>query len=250
MLADPLALTIACFAVFIAGVSKAGFASAASFVAAPLLTMVVEPAVALAVLLPVLMTIDLASVRAYWGRWHRPSVILLCLGALPGVILGALVYRASDPDVIRFLIGAIALSFLAFQILRRSGWIGMSDWEAPRWLGVATGGIAGVTSFVSHAGGPPVTIYLLHRNITKTEFQSTTVVVFWLVNIAKAGPYAALGLFDSALLLTSAALIPVALLGTWVGVRAHRLVPERIFFGVTYTLLAFAGSKLILDGIT
>ena len=250
MLADPTVFAVACLGVFIAGVSKGGFGSGASFVAAPLLTIFVAPAVALAVLLPVLMVVDLATLRPYWRKWHAQSALLLCLGALPGVALGALIYRASDPDVIRFLIGTIALAFLAFQLARRRGWGAGSVWQAPRWLGLTAGSIAGFTSFVSHAGGPPVTVYLLHRSLTKTEFQATTVLVFWLVNIAKVGPYAALGLFDAALLWTAAALAPVALFGAWVGVRAHRMVAEHVFFGVTYGLLAIAGTKLIYDALS
>ena len=34
-----------------------------------------------------------------------------------------------------------------------------------------------------------------------------------------------------------AMLAPFALLGAWLGVVAHRLVPERAFFGITYLLL-------------
>lgn len=250
MLADPTIFAVACLGVFIAGVSKGGFGSGASFLAAPLLAIFVEPAVALAVLLPVLMAIDLATLRPYWRRWHGPSALLLCAGAIPGVALGALIYRVSNPDVIRFLIGTIALAFLAYQLARQRGWGVGARWQAPRWLGLTAGCVAGFTSFVSHAGGPPVTVYLLHRTLTKTQFQATTVLVFWLVNIAKAGPYAALGLFDAALLWTSAALVPVALLGAWAGVRAHALVPERAFFGVTYGLLAIAGTKLIYDALS
>ena len=250
MLADPTVYAVACQGVFIAGESKGGFGSGASNVAAPLLTIFVAPAVALAVLLPVLMVIDLATLRPYWRKWHVQSAWLLCLGALPGVALGALIYRASDPDVIRFLIGTIALAFLAFQLARQRGWGAGSVWQAPRWLGLTAGSVAGFTSFVSHAGGPPVTVYLLHRNLNKTQFQATTVLVFWLVNIAKVGPYAALGLFDATLLWTAATLAPIALRGAWVGVRAHRMVPERIFFAVTYSLLAIAGSKLIYDALS
>lgn len=249
MLADPLIFAVACLGVFIAGVSKGGFGSGASFLAAPLLAIFLDPAVALAVLLPVLMVIDLAALRSYWRRWSAGAAALLCLGAVPGVALGALVYRASDPDLIRFLIGAIALGFLGFQLARARGW-GGGAWQAPGWVGLLAGSVGGFTSFVSHAGGPPVTIYLLHRALSKTEFQATTVLVFWLVNIAKVGPYAALGLFDAGLLTASAALVPVALLGAWAGVRAHRLVPERLFFGVTYLLLAIAGTKLIYDALS
>ena len=40
-------------------------------------------------------------------------------------------------------------------------------------------------------------------------------------------------------------LAPFALLGAWIGVKAHHLVPERLFFALTYVLLVVTGVRLI-----
>lgn len=71
--------------------------------------------------------------------------------------------------------------------------------------------------------------------------------VFGAVNLAKAVPYALLGLFTTETLIANLWLFPFALLGAWIGVAAHHLVPERVFFAITYVLLTRAGSKLIWD---
>jgi uncharacterized membrane protein YfcA len=44
-------------------------------------------------------------------------------------------------------------------------------------------------------------------------------------------------------------LAPFALLGAWLGVRAHGLVPEPAFFALTYVLLTVRGFALIWDGL-
>jgi uncharacterized membrane protein YfcA len=59
-----------------------------------------------------------------------------------------------------------------------------------------------------------------------------------------------LGFFTTETLLANVLLAPAALLGTWIGVRAHFLVPERVFFAITYVLLVGTGSKLIWDALT
>ena len=46
------------------------------------------------------------------------------------------------------------------------------------------------------------------------------------------------------------ALAPFAVLGAWIGVKMHFMVPERAFFALTYVLLILTGSKLIWDGLT
>jgi uncharacterized membrane protein YfcA len=93
-------------------------------------------------------------------------------------------------------------------------------------------------------------MYLLSQRLTKTAFQATTVLVFWAVNIAKAVPYAFLGIFTAETLWANVLLAPAALIGAWLGVKAHRIVPERVFFMITYVLLTITGTKLIWDALS
>ena len=74
-------------------------------------------------------------------------------------------------------------------------------------------------------------------------------MIFWVLNVVKAVPYAFLGLFTWQTLQANIALAPFALLGTWIGVRLHRVIPERWFFATTYVLLSITGAKLIWDGL-
>ena len=243
-------LAIAIPAVIFAGVSKAGFGSGAAFAAAAILALYLDPGQALGVMLPILMLIDAATLRPYWNRWNWADARLLILGAVPGVALGAALYRVAPPDTIRLLIGAISIAFVAWQVAQRTGYLRPPSRRLPPRAGLAAGVATGFTSFVSHAGGPPATVYMLSQKLSKTEYQATTVLVFWAVNIAKFIPYAWLGLFTAETALADLVLAPFALLGAWGGVVAHRLVPERAFFTLTYVLLALTGAKLIFDAMT
>jgi len=137
-----------------------------------------------------------------------------------------------------------------WQIGQKRGVIRVSAYPLPRWAGALAGVTAGFTSFVSHAGGPPAAVYLLSKGLNKTQYQATTVLVFWIVNIVKFIPYAFLGMFTPQTAMANLVLAPFALLGAWLGVKAHRMVPERLFFALTYVLLTVTGAKLIWDGVT
>ncbi len=247
---DPMFFAIAALAVVFAGVSKAGFGSGAAFAGATILALVLAPGTALALMLPLLMLIDVASLRPYWKRWSARDVGLLTLGGLPGVALGAWLYRSVDADAMRLLIGAISVGFVIWDLWRRRHPEGAVRAPLPAWAGGLAGLVAGFASFVSHAGGPPAAVYLLSRRLGKTEYQASTVLLFWLINIAKFVPYAFLGMFTWQTLLMDLMLAPFALLGTWLGVRAHFFLPPRVFFAVTYVLLLVTGTKLIWDGLT
>jgi biotin operon repressor len=79
-------------------------------------------------------------------------------------------------------------------------------------------------------------------------FTATMAVFFFAVNLSKWGPYAWLGLLDVRNMITSLALMPIAPLGVWVGVRiAHRIDPV-LFYRVVYTGMLLTGLKLVWDG--
>lgn len=118
MIWDLTFFAIAVPAVVFAGISKAGFGSGASFASASILALVLTPGQALGLMLPLLMLMDVASLKPYWGKWDWDSSRLLIIGSIPGVIFGALIYRATNDDVIRFLIGAMSLLFVVWQIAR------------------------------------------------------------------------------------------------------------------------------------
>lgn len=236
-------------AVMLAGISKGGFGSGASFVAAPLMALILPPEAALGVLMPLLLLIDGATLRPYWRQWDARQARLLLIGAGPGVLAGVLFWQLADPDMLRLLIGVIAIGYVAWHVAGRLR-PRQPGAPAPAWLGLLAGAGSAFTSFVSHAGGPVAAVYLLSQGLPKTRYQATTVLVFGLVNVAKTVSYAFLGAITVPSLLAGLWLIPAAVLGAWLGVVAHRAIPERGFFLVTYTLLLAAGAKLIFDAVT
>lgn len=237
-------------AVLFAGISKGGFGSGAAFAAASILALVIEPGLALGIMLPLLMLIDLTALRPYWGKWSLPDARVLIIGGIPGVILGAILFQMTSPDVLRVLIGVVSIAFVVWQVAQARGWLDLKGRVMPRRAGYFWGTVAGFTTFISHAGGPPAAVYLLSRGLNKTQYQASTVLLFWVLNIAKFVPYAYLGMFTAQTFTANLLLAPFAVIGTFIGVKAHHMVPERLFFGLTYVLLMITGSKLIWDGLT
>ncbi|MEM9757104.1 MAG: sulfite exporter TauE/SafE family protein [Pseudomonadota bacterium] len=242
---------LAAGAAMFAGISKGGFGSSAAFVSSAVLALAIDPALALAIMLPVLMAIDISALRPYWRTWNAASARGLILGAIPGIGLGATLLAVISADALRVIIGAVALAFPVVQLARARGWLSPPQRDYGPVPAYGYGALAGFTSFVSHAGGPPVAMYLLGRpGIDKAEFQGTTVIVFWAINAAKAAVYAVMGLFTVQSLGASALLVPFAICGAWLGVRAHHAVPDRVFFAIAYALLVVTGARLIWVGLT
>lgn len=232
-------------AVIFAGVSKGGFGSGAAFVSGAILAVVVSPGAALGIVLPILMLIDAATLRPYWRQWDTPSAKGMIVGAIPGVAIAALVYAMVDADFSRILIGVMCLGFVAFQMSQRMGLLRVRRLPFRRRYAWAAGLVAGFTSFVSHAGGPPAAVFMLSQGFSKLSYQATTVITFWAINWLKFVPYFFLGIFTLDTFKGALLLAPFALIGAWIGVKAHHRVNEQVFFGLTYVLLVVTGVRLI-----
>lgn len=232
-------------AVIFGGISKGGFGSGAAFVAGAILALVVPPGAALGIILPLYMLVDAATLKAYWRKWDGPSAKGMIIGAIPGVIFAAWIYTAVDADVFRILIGVICLAFVAFQMAQKWGLLTVRRLPFRRRYAWSAGAVAGFTSFVSHAGGPPAAVFMLSQGLGKLAFQATTVVTFWAINWMKFVPYFFVGIFTWDTFLGSLVLAPFALLGALIGVKLHHLVPESLFFGLTYVLLTLTGIRLM-----
>src|SRR3954452_14326106 len=88
---------------------------------------------------------------------------------------------------------------------------------------------------------PPFQVYVLPQRLARDVFVGTGAVLFAAINWIKVLPYVALGQFTRNNLLTSMALLPLAVLATWFGVLLVRRVSGERFYTAIYLLLILVG---------
>ena len=245
----PISLTefllVAVPAVLLTGFSKGGFGGVLGGVAVPLLALAMSPKQAAAIMLPILCIADLVGLRAYYGKWDVPNLRVMLPGALLGVIIGSLTFELMNEKFIGLLIGAIAVSFVLTNILMTPAVAPASS--APTVKGIFLATVAGFTSFVSHAGGPPIMMHLLPQQLEKVRYIATINVFFLLTNAVKLMPYALLGQFSSDSLLASLALAPFVPLGVWAGIWMQDRVNHLWFYRIARIGLLLTGIQLIVQ---
>ena len=237
-------------AVLIPAASKGSFGGGAGFVPAPLLALAMPPAQAVGLLLPLLMLMDVLSLRPYWRRWDWRHSALLMLGGVAGTAIGWAIFGAISADGVRLMVGLSALGFVGLQVARFFGRLRPPDHDPGPAKGLALGSVTGLTSFISHAGGPPASMYLLGVGLDRTTYQASMVLVFWWLNLIKLPAYVELGMLNRELVVPLLILAPIAVAGVYLGVWAHRRVSDAVFFRLTYSLLAVTGAKLVWDSLT
>ena len=242
---DPFFYAVAIPAVLIMGVSKSGFGAGFGSLAVPLMALAVTVPQAAAILMPVLLLMDLLGLAAFRKDFDRALLRMLIPSSLVGVVIGALLFRVLDARTVAGIVGVFTLLFLAQRLVfppRRD------DAPPPRAVGMVLAAIGGFTSFISHAGGPPINAYLIPLKLKPVVFTATMAYLFFVVNLAKWVPYAWLGLIDVRNMATSVVLLPVAPLGVWIGIRIARRIDPLWFYRFVYLGMLLTGVKLVWDG--
>jgi len=243
---DPWFYATATIALLIVGIAKGGLGGGIGIVGVPLMSLVIDPIRAAAIMLPILLVMDAFAVRAWWQRWDAKNLRTMIPGAVLGTLIGFATFRMLSTDAMRLLIGAIALVISLNWFTAR----GLPQ-PKPSSMGRGTfwSTLSGFTSFSIHAGGPPAQVYLLSQQLDKSTFQATTVAFFFFVNALKLPFYAWLHQLEFANLSTSLVLAPLAPLGIRLGHVLHDRIDERVFYRVVYASLIVIGAKLIYDGL-
>ena len=246
MITDPWFYAIAIPAVLLMGLSKSGFGAGLGSLATPLLALAVPVPQAAAIMLPLLLVMDAVGVKALFLQRDRQLIRLLLPAGLLGTVLGTLSFDVLSSKTVAGIVGALTLLFLAQRLLFPP----RADAKPPpRWLGFGLGIASGFTSFVAHAGSPPVSAYVLPLRLAPITFTATMATFFAAVNLSKWIPYAFLGLIDMRNLGTSLVLMPFAPVGVWIGIRLAKRIQPTLFYRLVYVGMFLTGAKLLYDAL-
>ncbi|MAM12893.1 MAG: hypothetical protein CML23_21080 [Rhizobiaceae bacterium] len=251
MLPDPIFYAAAIPAVILVGLAKGGMGGALSLLGVPILTFVVEPATAAAVMLPILIVMDIVALWTWRHHNHWPTLVMLLPGALIGTALGWYTFSTVPFALTRMLVGIATIAFAGKYFYDR--WKPGEKIEKPPApqrpaAGTFWGGIAGYTSFISHSGGPPFQIYTLPLKLDPRSYTGASVRFFAIVNFIKLPPYYFLGELGAPNLTASASLLPFAVIATIVGGMIIKRMRMEVFYPLMYAMAGLAGLKLVLDG--
>lgn len=233
-------------AVLLLGVSKSGFGAGFGSLAVPLMALSVTVPQAAAILMPVLLVMDLLGIAAFRKDFDRALLKFMLPWGLLGIVIGTLSFKLLEARWVAGIVGVFTLLFLAQRLLfaPKAG-----DAPPSRWAGALLTATSGFTSFVAHAGGPPINAYVIPLGLSPVRFTGTMAYFFFVINLAKWVPYAWLGLLDARNLGTSLVLLPLAPLGVWIGVRIARRLNQQLFYRFIYVGMLLTGLKLIWDAV-
>ena len=246
---DPALLLVGLPAILVVSIGKGAFGGGLAMLGVPLLSLATDPISATIIVAPLVAFMDVFALAAFRvSTWSKPDLAWLTPGFVLGIGVGNAVLFLVDARIVTLLIATITLAFVADYFLRARRRTASAHPVQPA-LALLAGGAAGFTTFIAHAGGPPVAMYLLRRGVSKTLFAGTTVALFALGNLVKLPTYAALGWNRPGIVAAVLALAPTVPVGVWIGKRLHDALPQARLFFWCYLILGAAALKLFVDAV-
>ena len=247
MINGPSFYLLAAVAVILLGLSKGGFFGL-GVMALPLMSLLVPPLQAAAIILPTVLAQDALTLWAYRGEWSAWNLKIMIPSMAAGIALAALFAASLSAAHVRLAIGIIAGAF----VLRH--WLGNRfDRLSPK-PGVATGitfgMIGGFTTMLANAGGPAWQMHLLPQRLDKFTYVGTFTILFAASNLMKVPAYGALGQLTAENLTIGAMLLPLAVIANYAGIWLVRRTPTELFFRIAYVLMFLISVELIRSALS
>lgn len=242
-------------ATFLIGFSKTGVPGSGILVV-PMMASVFGGHLSIGATLPLLIAADCFAVAFYrshadWSVIRRlaPYVVVGILGGV--AFLHLLPPGAGSDRLLKQIIGGIVLAMVALHLLRGK----LGDRLVPHSpVGtVFTGMMAGFTTMASNAAGPVMAIYMASTGLPKQKLMGTSAWYFFLLNVFKLPFVFALTSINAKeplitldSLKINAMLIPVIVLGAFLGRKLLPYIPEKLFTALIILLAALAAFKLLI----
>jgi uncharacterized protein len=232
-------------ATWFVGASKGGLPMIA-MLGVPILSVFTTPAAAAGLLLPMYILADLYAVWLFRGQYSARNLAILIPASALGIGAAFFFVSRVPPEAGKLLVALIGLGYLADALRKRlARAFRPRAADVPR--GLFWGALAGFTSYISHAGGPPFQAYTLPQKLPKMTFAGTSTILFACVNWMKLPPYILAGQVSWDSLAQIVWLAPLALFGAWSGYRITRILPERLFFAFVNLALLLLSLKLLQE---
>jgi uncharacterized membrane protein YfcA len=243
MSADLLILSAGCFvAAFCAGM--AGFAFV--LVAAGILLHVLPPAVTAPVLVLGSLFVQALALPTVWREIAWPRMRLYVGAATLGIPVGLLILAYGPARSIVAFVGVLLIVYSGYALARMALRHAPSRFAVPPQADAAVGFASGILGGIGGYVGALPAMWADIQGMDKREARALMQPFIVFMQAITVPGLAIAGFFTAETLLMAASAVPAMLGGTWLGVRAYKVIPAQGFRMVLLALLLVSGVSLVI----
>ena len=248
-LVTPAIFAFACAVTLLGGFVKGAVGFAMPLIMISGMGILIPPELVVAgIVIPIVISNGLQVLRSGIGyaslalAEHWRYVLVVCVM----ILIAAQFVRSIPSDVMFIVLGIPVVGLCTIQLI---GWRPLINetWRRPFEWGA--GALAGTLGGLSGTWGPPTVLYLLALNTPRARQMSVQGVIYGLGSVMLLLGHLQSGILNERTWVFSAALVPPALLGMWLGFRLGDKFDQERFRRVTLWVLVLAGTNLIRRGL-
>jgi uncharacterized membrane protein YfcA len=226
----PIAVTL------LAGLMRgfAGFGSA--MLMAPIFAILFGPAQMVVTIVAIELAISLHLFPQVRPDVDWPTVVPMSIAACIAMPFGVWLLASVDKNAI---VAGVSAIIVAFVLVSLAGW--RYRGRKGRAGAIAVGALSGAMMATTSVGGPPVLMYLFAGDDKPATIRANIVTYYFLTSFLLIAIVLGLGAAGWGPLVRAVVLLPVMLVGSWVGTR---LFDPREKLYRTLTLLILLGTGL------
>jgi uncharacterized membrane protein YfcA len=227
-------------AALVQGVTGFGFV----IVAAPVLTIYLEPTLVVPVMLLVSVFLN-AAIMAHGYRWmNLRRVWALIIAGAAFTPVGAALLIGLDAAIIRVLVGVVvgATAIAMLFGLRRSA-------SRELLVSVPVGAVSGVLGGAAGLSGAPVVLFFTNQSVDPRESRANIVFYFQVLNVVALPSFAVGGILTREVFTLALEVLPGAVAGVAGGIWLSSRISVALFSRISLVIVMLAGVGAIASGI-
>lgn len=170
----------------------------------------------------------------------------LCLTTLIGVIPGIIFFKNANISLLEIIFGAFVVIIALDMLFGRKKQLQTGSQKSLRMtlLGIIAGFACGLCGI-----GVLVGAYISKVTDDTRTFKANASIIYFLTDTIKIAMYAFISILTVDILWESLILIPISLLGLWLGIKSSKIMNETLVRKIVLIMLVLSGLALIFNNL-
>lgn len=225
---------------FVQGLTSFGFA----LIALPLLSLFLPIQRVVPMIVILSMLICLLVLGSVYRDTNIRKIGLLIIASVAMAPVGTLFLLIISGSVLKIATGILITLFAVFLLSGRT--IPIANEKAAY---LSAGALSGLLSGSISVSGPPMALMLSNQGMSKQMFRANLALVGVILNGVTIITFVYSGLIDQEMSLYLGWMLPVMVIGTWIGVKAVNYLNEQKFKKYSLGLIILSGIWTLLAGL-
>lgn len=230
--------------ILIAAFIRSAFGFGDALVAMPLLAIFVGLKLATPIVGLCAVSYSILILAREWRTVNFKNVLVLVLTSALGLPLGIYLLKGNYESTLKIILGILIILFSLFNIYKPK-LIQIKSNKAAFIFGILSGILGGAYN----TNGPPIVIYGVLRKWDPKTLRATLQAYFLPSGLLIAISHFIGGLWTKEVLINFLVLIPVLLIGVFLGNIAHKRIKQEHFNILIYYFLILIGMFLVIKNI-